>query len=76
MSRCDVLCACFGMTRHASTCLGMFRRIREHDEASNLINGKFMTGCEELPAYDLGVNVLVYALTQDGSLAQRLVAAE
>ena len=50
--------------------------IREHDEASNLVNGKFMTGCEELPAYDLGVNVLVYALTREGSLAQKLVAAE
>ncbi|MFA6110328.1 MAG: hypothetical protein WDA75_16300 [Candidatus Latescibacterota bacterium] len=33
-------------------------------------------GGEELKPYDLGVNVLVYALTQEGSLARRLVAEE
>ena len=37
---------------------------------------RFHIGGEELPVYDLGVNVLVYALTREGSLAQRLVAAQ
>jgi hypothetical protein len=50
--------------------------IREADEAANLANGRFSIGGEELKPYDLGVNVLVYALTQEGSLARRLVAAE
>ena len=43
---------------------------------TNIVNERFSIGGEELPVYDLGVNVLVYALTRDGSLAQRLVAAE
>jgi hypothetical protein len=50
--------------------------IRDADEAANLINGRFAIGGEELKPYDLGVNVLVFALTQEGSLARRLVAAE
>jgi hypothetical protein len=55
---------------------GEAEKLREYDESCNLINGRFMTGCEELPAYDLGVNIVVYALTREGSLAQKLVAAE
>ncbi|MEW6752019.1 MAG: DUF4159 domain-containing protein [Candidatus Latescibacterota bacterium] len=34
------------------------------------------TGAEGIPVYRLGVNVLVYALTRDGGLAQKLVAAQ
>jgi hypothetical protein len=33
-------------------------------------------GGEEIPVESLGVNILVYALTQEGSLAQRLVSVE
>ena len=43
---------------------------------TSTVNDRFTHGGEELPVYDLGVNVLVYALTREGSLAQRLVAAE
>ena len=34
------------------------------------------TGTEGIPVYRLGINILVYALTREGSLAQQLVAAE
>ena len=43
---------------------------------TNIANERLSIGGEELPVYDLVVNVLVYALTREGSLAQRLVAAE
>ena len=72
----DRLVGLYSQRNFADFWAGEAELIRENDENSNLINGRFMTGCEELPAYDLGVNVLVYALTREGSLAQQLVAAE
>ena len=54
---------------------GEAERIRESDRAASRI-GRFATGADELPVYDLGVNILVYALTREGSLAQQLVAAD
>ncbi|MEW6753728.1 MAG: DUF4159 domain-containing protein [Candidatus Latescibacterota bacterium] len=54
---------------------GQAEVIRERDRAATFA-GTFDIGGEELPAYDLGVNILVYALTREGSLAQRLVAPE
>ncbi|MEW6755102.1 MAG: DUF4159 domain-containing protein [Candidatus Latescibacterota bacterium] len=70
------LAGVYSQKDYADFWAGEAERIREHDQASNLVNGRFMTGCEELPAYDLGVNILVYALTREGSLAHRMVAAE
>ena len=55
---------------------GEAERIREADRAHNLVNGRFVTGADELPVYDLGVNIVVYALTREGSLARRLIAAD
>ena len=53
---------------------GEAHRQREWDRAHG-ISGR-ITGADELPAYDLGVNILVYALTREGSLAQQWVAVE
>ena len=53
---------------------GEAHRQREWDRAHGI--GGRITGADELPAYDLGVNILVYALTREGSLAQQLVAVE
>jgi hypothetical protein len=55
---------------------GEAERTREQDEAGNVANGRFSIGGEELRPYDLGINILVYALTREGSLAQQLVAGE
>lgn len=55
---------------------GAAERIREEDEARLLRNGRFAIGGEENMPYKLGVNVLVYALTREGSLARQLVAVE
>ena len=38
--------------------------------------GRFDTGADELPVYDLGVNIVVYALTREGSLARQFVDAD
>lgn len=54
---------------------GEAERQREWDRVRS-ISGRFDIGGEELPAYDLGVNILVYALTREGSLAQQLMAVE
>ena len=53
------------------------QRMREKAEAANSswIAGKWGFGPEVIPCR-FGVNVLVYALTREGSLAQRLVAVE
>ncbi|MDE2735377.1 MAG: hypothetical protein OXI72_13350 [Gemmatimonadota bacterium] len=50
-------------------------RIRESDRAANFI-GRFDTGADELSVYNLGVNIVVYALTREGSLARQLIAAD
>jgi hypothetical protein len=54
------------------------RAIRLASAAIKMLEGPRLgaIGGEELKPYDLGVNVLVYALTQEGSLARRLVAEE
>ena len=54
---------------------GEAERQREWERARSILS-RFVTGADELPAYDLGVNILVYALTREGSLAQQLVAVE
>ena len=60
---------------YAELWAGEAERIRESDRAGNK-EGRFATGADELPAYDLGVNLVVYALTREGSLARQLVAAD
>ena len=54
---------------------GVAEEIREIDRRQNF-NGRFSHGGEEVRVYDLGVNILVYAMTREGSLAQRLVSVE
>ena len=54
---------------------GEAERQREWERARSILSG-FVAVADEFPAYDLGVNILVYALTREGSLAQQLVAVE
>ena len=60
---------------YAEMWAGEAERSRERDRAANKA-GRFDTGADELPVYDLGVNIVVYALTREGSLAQQLVEAD
>ena len=66
----------YSQKNYADLLAGEAERIREGDRAGNLVNGRFATGADELPVYDLGVNIVVYALTREGSLAQQLVDAD
>ena len=61
----------YSQKNYADLFAGEAERIRE-----SFINGRFVTGADELPVYDLGVNMVVYALTREGSLAQQLVDAD
>ena len=66
----------YSQKNYADLLAGEAERIREEDRARHLINGRFDTGADELPVYDLGVNIVVYALTREGSLARQLVDAD
>ena len=65
----------YSQKNYADLLAGEAERIRESDRAANR-EGRFVTGADELPAYDLGVNIVVYALTREGSLARQLVDAD
>ncbi|MFA6108970.1 MAG: DUF4159 domain-containing protein, partial [Candidatus Latescibacterota bacterium] len=71
----DRLAGVYSQKDYADFWAGQAELIRERDQASNF-QGRFNLGGEELKPYDLGINVLTFALTQEGSLARRLVAAE
>ena len=60
---------------YAEMWAGEVERIRERDRVANKA-GRFDTGADELPVYDLGVNIVVYALTREGSLARQFVEAD
>ena len=60
---------------YAEMWAGEAERIREADRAADKA-GRFDTGADELPVYDLGVNIVVYALTREGSLARQFVDAD
>ena len=65
----------YSQKNYADLFAGEAERIRESDRDRNFI-GRFVTGADELPVYDLGVNIVVYALTREGSLARQLIAAD
>ena len=65
----------YSQKSYATLWAGEVERLREADRATNLI-GRFDTGADELPVYDLGVNIVVYALTREGSLARQFVNAD
>ena len=65
----------YSQKNYADLLAGEAERIREGDRAANFI-GRFETGADELPVYDLCVNIVVYALTREGAMTEQLVAVE
>ena len=65
----------YSQKNYADFWAGVAERGRELDEATSSA-GLFSIGGEETRAYEVGINILVYVLTQEGSLAQRLVSVE
>lgn len=66
----------YSLKNYADVWAGQAERTRDSDKIANLVNGRFSNGGEQCKPSDLGINVLVYALTREGSLAQQLVATE
>ena len=48
----------------------------QESEAFDVANSPFLASAEEPLVYNLGVNIVVYALTREGSLARQLVDAD
>jgi hypothetical protein len=67
------LAGVYSQKNYADFWAGEAEYIRTH---TIITDDWFTMGGEELPVYRLGVNILVYALTQEGSLARRLVSVE
>ena len=70
----------YSMKNYGDLWAGMAQRLREDDAKAGLVGMMSVKGrvsvAPEIAAYRLGVNILVYALTREGSLAQRLVAVK
>ena len=58
------------MRNYADFWAGIGREVVDWSLANNVINHSAMASAEEPLVYNLGVNLLVYALTREGSLAR------
>ena len=66
----------YSMRGYAGFWAGIARQELDWTLKDNLANGAFLASAEEPLVYNLGVNLLVYALTREGSLARQLVDAD
>jgi hypothetical protein len=69
----DQLVGVYSMKGYADFWSGLGEQERE---TFDVVNSPFLASAEEPLAYNLGVNMVVYALTREGSLAQQLVDAD
>ena len=72
----DQLVGVYSMRGYADYWGGVAKQERDSALAKNEANSPFLVGAEEPLVYNLGVNVVVYALTREGSLARQLVDAD
>ena len=69
----EQLVGVYSMRGYAGFWAGIARQELDWTLKDNLANGAFLASAEEPMVYNLGVNVVVYALTREGSLARQLV---
>ena len=69
----DQLVGVYSMKGYADFWAGVAEQERE---ALDVANSPFIASAEEALVYDLGVNLVVYALTREGALARQLIAAD
>ena len=69
----DQLVGVYSMRGYADFWAGI---AEQEQEALDVINSPFLASGEEPLVYNLGVNMVVYALTREGSLARQLVDAD
>ena len=72
----DQLVGVYSMRGYADFWAGIGRELMDWSLVNNVINHSSLFSAEEPLVYNLGVNVVVYALTREGSLARQLVDAE
>ena len=72
----EQLVGVYSMRGYAGFWAGIARQELDWTLKDNSTNGAFVASAEEPLVYDLGVNVVVYALTREGSLARQLVDAD
>ena len=66
----------YSMRGYADFWAGIARQELDFVSERNIVNSAFHTTAEEPLVYNLGVNLVVYALTREGSLARQLVDAD
>ena len=69
----EQLVGVYSMRNYADFWAGIAKQEREGALLKNQIGSPFFASAEEPLVYDLGVNVVVYALTREGSLTQQFV---
>ena len=73
----EQLVGVYSLRGYADFWAGTGERARDEGARNNISNSPFLlSGVDEMSAYNLGVNLVVYALTREGSLARQLVAAD
>ena len=72
----EQLVGVYSMRNYADFWAGIGREVVDWSLANNVINHSAMASAEEPLVYNLGVNLLVYALTREGSLARQLVEVD
>ena len=72
----EQLVGVYSMRNYADFWAGIGRENLDWALANNAINHSSLFSAEEPLVYNLGVNLVVYALTREGSLARQLVDAD
>ena len=72
----EQLVGVYSMRGYAGFWAGIARQELDWVLKDNIVNSAFHTSAEEPLVYNLGVNIVVYALTREGSLAQQFVDAD
>ncbi len=72
----EQLVGVYSMRNYADFWAGIGRELVDWSLANNVVNHSALVSAEEPLVYDLGVNIVVYALTREGSLARQLVDAD
>ncbi|MCY4605660.1 MAG: DUF4159 domain-containing protein [Gemmatimonadetes bacterium] len=72
----EQLVGVYSLRGYADFWSGIAGQERDWAETLNVVNSPFRVGAEEELVYNLGVNIVVYALTREGSLARQLVDAD
>ena len=73
----EQLAGVYSMRGYADFWAGVAEQMRDEGLRNNIANSPFLiSSVDEMAVYNLGVNIVVYALTREGSLARQLVNAD